>query len=185
MLKYINEGILLGKKINKNSNLLLNEESDGDEGNFPLKKYKQNNYKDEEKLGIFNYKYKFSETLESNKETFWQINEKKRKMVIDSSLKETKSKVIIKNFLNKLLNIPNLKKYIFEEKCEISWSSISDKLKTYSNDDLKNQWNKLLNDLNLNKQFLLRQDYKMISYIMRNEFESIEDVNFKKIRNKL
>lgn len=131
------------------------------------------------------YKYKFSENLEANKDILWEVNKKKGKMVIDSSLKETKSRVIVKNFLNKLLNLENLDKYINEEKKEISWSIISEKIKIYSQDDLKNYWAKLLKDLNLDKKCMISQDMKMINYIHRNGFESIDEINFSKIKNKM
>jgi len=131
------------------------------------------------------YKYKFSENLEANKDKLWEINMKKRKMVIDSSLKETKSRVIIKNFLNKLLNLESLDKYINEEKKEISWSIIAEKIKIYSKDDLKNYWAKLMKDLNLDKKCMISQDMKMINYISRNGFESIDEINFSKIKNKM
>lgn len=106
-------------------------------------------------------------------------------MVIDNSLKDTKSRILIKNFLNKLLDLENLDKFINEEKKEISWSIISEKIKIYSKDDLKNYWAKLLKDLNLDKKCMISQDLKMINYIHRNNFESLEDVNFSKIKNKL
>jgi len=93
--------------------------------------------------------------------------------------------VIIKNFLNKLLNLENLNKYINEEKTEISWSIISEKIKTYSSDDLKNQWSRLLKDLNLDKKCMIIQDLKMINYIVRNGYENIDEVNFSKIKNKM
>lgn len=131
------------------------------------------------------YKYKFSENLEANKDKLWEINKKKGKMVIDSSLKETKSRVIIKNFLNKLLNLESLDKYINEEKKEISWSIIAEKIKIYSKDDLKNYWAKLMKDLNLDKKCMISQDMKMINYISRNGFESIDEINFSKIKNKM
>jgi hypothetical protein len=106
-------------------------------------------------------------------------------MIIDSSLKETKSKIIIKNFLNKLLNLENLDKYINEEKKEISWSIIAEKIKIHSKDDLKNYWGKLLKDLNLDKKGMISQDLKLIDYIYRNGYDSIDEVNFGKIKNKM
>lgn len=123
--------------------------------------------------------------MEANKDKLWEINHKKEKMIIDSSLKDTKSRVLIKNFLNKLLNLENLGKYINEEKKEISWTIIAEKIKIYSKDDLKNYWAKLLKDLNLDKKCLLTQDMKMINYIYRNGFDNIDEVNFSKIKNKL
>ena len=93
--------------------------------------------------------------------------------------------MIIKNFLNKLLNLENLDKYVNEEKREISWSIIAEKIKIYSSDDLKNHWAKLLKDLNLDKKCMITQDLKMINYIFRNGFETIDEVNFSKIKNKM
>ncbi len=114
---------------------------------------------------IFLYRYKFSENLEERKECLYEMNETKGKMVIDSSLKEEKSRIIIKNLLNKLLDLENLQRFLFEEKnkSEISWSIVADKIKFYSVDDLKNQWNKTLKDLNLEKKCMLIQDLKMIN----------------------
>ena len=86
-------------------------------------------------------------------------------MIIDSSLKEEKSRIIIKKLLSRLLNLENLKKYLFEEKnkAEISWSVVADKIQTFSVDDLKNQWAKILKDFNLEKRCKLIQDLKMIN----------------------
>jgi hypothetical protein len=103
--------------------------------------------------------------LQEKNDSLYEIKENRRKMVIDSSLKEEKSRIIIKNLLTKLLNLENLQKFLFDEKnkAEISWSIIADKIKTYSRDDLKNQWNKILKDLNLEKKCMLIQDLKMIN----------------------
>lgn len=118
-----------------------------------------------ERNSIFLYKYKFSENLEVRKDCLFEIKESIRKMIIDSSLKGEKSKTIVKNLLLKLLNLENLQKFLFDEKnkIEISWSVIADKIKTYSVDDLKNQWNKILRDLNLEKKYMLVQDLKLIN----------------------
>jgi len=103
--------------------------------------------------------------LQEKNESLYEIKESRRKMVIDSSLKEEKSRIIIKNLLTKLLNLENLQKFLLDEnnKAEISWSIIADKIQTYSRDDLKNQWNKILKDLNLEKKCMLLQDLKMIN----------------------
>ena len=103
--------------------------------------------------------------MQEKNESLYEIKESRRKMVIDSSLKEEKSRIIIKNLLTKLLNLENLQKFLLDEKnkAEISWSIIADKIQTYSRDDLKNQWNKILKDLNLEKKCMLMQDLKMIN----------------------
>ena len=51
--------------------------------------------------------------------------------------------------------------------------------------DIKNQWSKLLKDLNLDKKCQITQDLKMINYIVRNGYENIDEVNFSKIKNKM
>ena len=110
------------------------------------------------------YRYKFSDNLEANKDILYEINEKKKKILIDSSLKQEKSRIIIKNLLNKIINYKNLHKFLFDDsKGEISWTTISEKIKNYSVDDLKNQWSKILRDLNLEKKCLIMQDLKMIN----------------------
>lgn len=121
-----------------------------------------NNYDDN--LSIFLYKYKFSDKLEETKDVLYEIGENKNKMVIDASLKEEKSRIIIKNLLNKLLNHENLQKMLFNESknFEISWSTIAEKIKHHSIDDLKTQWMKILKDLNLEKKCMIIQDLKMI-----------------------
>lgn len=103
--------------------------------------------------------------MQEKKDVLYEIRENRNKMVIDSSLKEEKSRIIIKNLLTKLLNLENLQKFLFDEKnkTEISWSVIADKIKTFSRDDLKNQWTKILKDLNLEKKCMLMQDLKMIN----------------------
>lgn len=133
--------------------------------NKKSKKSSKSENSEDEVNSIFLYKYKFSDSLQEKKDILYEIRESNRKMVIDSSLKEEKSRIIIKNLLSKLLNMENLQKFLFDDKnkAEISWTVIADKIKTYSRDDLKNQWNKILKDLNLEKKCMLMQDLKMIN----------------------
>jgi len=86
-------------------------------------------------------------------------------MIIDSSLKEEKSRAIMKNLLAKLINFENLQNFLFDEKnkAEISWTIVAEKIITYSRDDLKNQWNKILKYLNIDKKCILIQDLRMIN----------------------
>lgn len=105
--------------------------------------------------------YKFSSSLEQNENVLFKLYEEKEKFCIDSSLKDEKSKLIIKNILKLLLDFDVMSK-ILDKKLEISWSYVSEKMVFFSSEDCKNHWMKILREFGLDKKSEVRKDLKMI-----------------------
>jgi hypothetical protein len=110
---------------------------------------------------IFKYVFKFKKNIEKEFKTAYVINEPEKKILIDMSLKEANSRIIIKNVVKLLLDSEVLEK-IVEDKFEISWSLISKKFSVYSPTDCKNNWDKILRDFDLVEKSQIRKDLKMI-----------------------
>ena len=104
-------------------------------------------------------------------------------VIIDSSLKEEQNETIILNFLKLILDFEQVEKLLSNGE-EILFTAISEKIKIKSRDDLRNYWTKITTDLGLTRKSKISQDLKMIKKIHKAEFiESIEDVDFKTIKN--
>jgi len=110
---------------------------------------------------LFKYSYKFRSDLEEKHNQISMFNESNNKFLIDSSIKETTSKVIIKNILKKLVDSDVLYD-IVDKNVEISWSFVSEKMKIYSASDCQNNWDKILREYGLEKRTKLNRDLKMI-----------------------
>ena len=109
--------------------------------------------KDYNKYDFFRYIYKFSNNVDEKYGNVFKIIEdenenKKTKFLIDSSLKEDTSNIIIKNTLKKIINLDKLSS-IVEDKVEIAWSIISNKIEFYSVDTCRNVFRKVLNIFNI------------------------------------
>ena len=83
------------------------------------------------------------------------------KFLIDSSIKDTDSRIIIRNILKLIVDIEVLQK-IHESKVEISWGAISNNYSAYSASDCKNSWDKILREFILFERSILRKDLKMV-----------------------
>jgi hypothetical protein len=125
-----------------------------------LLKYVQNWISDQG-LEIFKYTYKFKKDLEDKCKSAYFISEEEKKFLIDSTLKESPSRVIIKNILKKLINLDVLAK-IVEDKIEISWNSLAEQFITYSAQDCKNNFEKILRDFDFMEKSLIKKDLKMV-----------------------
>ena len=136
----------------------------------------------EKKYPIFNYAYKFKENVDNNYNVIFTLNKNNDKFLIDSSLKEEKSKVIIKNILKRLIKKDTLSS-IIENKVEISWSQISSKIKFFSVDDCRNQWNQLLKNFEILEMEENKRDYKLIKKIYNSSFDNIDYFDFKTVHN--
>jgi hypothetical protein len=128
-----------------------------------LLKYIQSWLNDDEEekfFEILKYTYKFKSLPEENNAAY-VINESENKMTIDKCLKESSSKIIIRNILKVIVDGDILEK-IIELKKEISWNTISSKFGIYSAMDCKNNWDKILREFDLYERSQLRKDLKMI-----------------------
>ena len=110
---------------------------------------------------IFKHSYKFRDDLEEKHDLVFFFKESSGKFLIDSSCKESSSKVIIKNILKKLVDSAVLYD-IVDNNVEISWSFVSEKMKLYSAIDCQNNWDKILREYGLEKRTKLNKDLKMI-----------------------
>jgi hypothetical protein len=116
---------------------------------------------DNDECVILKYPYKFKNNLEKKKGAVFFYDSDQNKFLIDSIMKETTSKVLIKNILKKLVDSDTLFK-IVDNNMEISWSFVSEKLKIYSATDCHNNWDKILREYGLEKRTKLNKDLKMI-----------------------
>jgi hypothetical protein len=116
---------------------------------------------EDEPIEILNYDFKFKNDLEEEKSTCYFVDQEKNKFFIDSSIKETERRIIIRNILKLLINFEVLEK-IVEQKMEISWSVISSKYSNFSQTDCSNNWEKILREFNLVEKSALRKDLKMV-----------------------
>ena len=91
----------------------------------------------------------------------FRYDESKEIFKIDSSIKDERSKCIIRNIFKHLINLSAISK-IIENKLEISWTVISNNIKTLSFDDCKNEWAKIIKDFGLDEMITKKRDYKMI-----------------------
>lgn len=82
-------------------------------------------------------------------------------LIIDPDLKDERSEVIILNFLKIIIDFSGLEKLITSGE-DIMYSTLSDKIKTKSFDDIKNFLNKILNELGLSRKAKIKQDLKMV-----------------------
>jgi hypothetical protein len=110
---------------------------------------------------LLKHPYKFRCDLEEKYNQVFTFNESNNKFLIDSSVKESNSKVIIKNILKKLVDSDVLYD-IVDKNVEISWSFVSEKMKIYSASDCQNNWDKILREYGLEKRTKLNKDLKMI-----------------------
>lgn len=116
---------------------------------------------EERELPIFKYVYKFNTDLEKNEKQLFKIIEEKNKILLDDSVREEQSKIIIKNLLAKMLNVDILQKIAYDE-IEISWSFVSMKIKVFSADDCRNNWSFILRLFDLDRKCEIKKDLKMI-----------------------
>lgn len=114
---------------------------------------------DENEVKILKCQYKFNDNLENQTGNLYFDSGQKFK--IDSSLKEEKSKIIIKKILAEILDFDSISEILSNNE-EISWSFIADKMKNYSADSSRNQWTKIIRDFNLEKKCEIRKDIKML-----------------------
>jgi hypothetical protein len=116
---------------------------------------------DEQEFKIFTHIYKFNDELEKKEQKLYRIDEENKKIIIDESAKEEKSKIVIKNLLSKIINKEVLQKIAYDE-VEISWSFISMKIKTFSADDCRNNWYYILRLFKIDKKCEIKKDLKLI-----------------------
>lgn len=126
-----------------------------------VQEWLSNDDTEEANYEIFRHSYKFRNDLEEKHDVVFLLNESSQKFLIDSSCKESSSKVIIKNILKKLVDSDVLYD-IVDKKVEISWSFVSEKMMIYSAIDCQNNWDKILREYGLEKRSKLKKDLRMI-----------------------
>jgi hypothetical protein len=127
-----------------------------------LVKYVQSYLSSEDDIiEIFNYDFKFKKDLEQENNVCYLIDKERNRFLIDSSIKDTTSRIIIRNILKLLLNLDALEK-IVEQKMEISWSFISSKYENFSHTDCANNWEKILREFDLVEKSVIRKDLRMV-----------------------
>ena len=147
-----------------------------------VENYINDDKSNEKEYPIFNYVYKFNDNVDNNYNVLFIFNEKKNKFLIDSSLKEEQSKIIIKNVLKRLINKETLFQ-IIKNNVEISWSIISSKILFFSVDDCRNEWNKLLKNFEILEIEENKRDYKLIKKIYDSSLIDIEYFDFNLVNN--
>lgn len=114
---------------------------------------------DDTSRSITNYSVKFVKM--ENTDDVLRIDNEQSIMLIDKEIKKDCNKIRIYNLLKRYININELTKLV-EEKIEISWTTISARMKSYSYDDCKNKFNEIISYFNIDKKCSLRKDIKMI-----------------------
>ena len=127
-------------------------------------------------IDIFKHSYKFRDNSEMN----YKIQD--NVLVIDKSLKNITSDLIIKNVLRICVDFDALTDFI-DEKKQISFTYISDKLKSKSYDDCKNYYNMLTDYFCLSFRSNLKKDIRMFKIIVKEQPDSIEEISFDLIKN--
>ena len=144
--------------------------------------------KDYNKYDFFRYIYKFSNNVDEKYGNVFKLikdenDNKKTKFLIDSSLKEDTSNIIIKNTLKKIINLDKLSS-IVEDKIEIAWSIISNKIEFYSVDTCRNVFRKVLNIFNIESISAKKKDLLLVNKIIDLDYENLEDINWEYIKAK-
>ena len=114
---------------------------------------------DDTNRSLANYSVKFVKM--DNVDEVLKIDQEESIMYIDKEMKKDSNKIRIYNLLKIYININELTK-IVEEKIEISWTTISARMKSYSYVDCKNKFIEIINYFNIDKKCSLRKDIKMI-----------------------
>ena len=136
----------------------------------------------ENEIKLFKYEYKFSKNLDKNFNVLFKYFDDKNKFYIDSSIKEEKSKIIIKNILKEIINFEILEEIYSNKK--INWSNISNKILFFSIDDCKNEWNKIIREFEINNRESKKRDLKLINKIIKSGIDDINFINYENIHNK-
>ena len=119
----------------------------------------KNSIGDDINRSLANYAVKFVKM--DNVDEVLKIDQEESIMYIDKEMKKDSNKIRIYNLLKIYININELTK-IVEEKIEISWTTISARMKSYSYVDCKNKFSEIINYFNIDKKCSLRKDIKMI-----------------------
>ena len=138
------------------------------------------------KYDFFRYVYKFSKSVDEKYGNVFKLikdEEGNEKFLIDSSLKDDTSNIIIKNTLKKIINLDKLSS-IVEDKVEIAWSIISNKIEFYSVDTCRNVFRKVLNIFNIESISAKKKDLLLVNKIIDLDYENLEDINWEYIKAK-
>ena len=138
------------------------------------------------KYNFFRYVYKFSKSVDEKYGNVFKLikdEEGNEKFLIDSSLKDDTSNIIIKNTLKKIINVEKLS-FIIEEKVEIAWSIISKEIEFYSVDTCRNSFRKILNIFDIESITAKKKDLLLVNRILDLDYENIDEINWEYIKAK-
>ena len=138
------------------------------------------------KYDFFRYVYKFSKSVDEKYGNVFKLikdEEGNEKFLIDSSLKDDTSNIIIKNVLKKIINVEKLSS-IIEEKLEIAWSIISKEIEFYSVDTCRNSFRKILNIFDIESITAKKKDLLLVNRILELDYENIDEINWEYIKAK-
>ena len=138
------------------------------------------------KYNFFRYVYKFSKSVDEKYGNVFKLikdEEGNEKFLIDSSLKDDTSNIIIKNVLKKIINVEKLSS-IIEEKLEIAWSIISKEIEFYSVDTCRNSFRKILNIFDIESITAKKKDLLLVNRILELDYENIDEINWEYIKAK-
>ena len=143
---------------------------------------------DNEKYDFFKYTYKFGNSIEEKYGNVFKLiidenNSKNNKFLIDSSLKDDTSRIVIKNCLKKIINLKKLSSLV-EDKVEISWSIVSKEIEFYSVDTCRNIFKKILNMFDIESIYAKKKDLLLVNKILDLEYENIDEINWDYIKAK-
>ncbi len=96
-----------------------------------------------------------------NEDEVMKIDEGTSTLYVDKQMKNECNKIRIYNLLKIFINLNELTKLV-DEKTEISWTTISTKMKCYSYDDCKNKFTEIKQYFNIDRKCALRSDIKMV-----------------------
>ena len=144
--------------------------------------------KNNKKYDFLRYTYKFSNNVDNKYGNVFKLikdenDNKNTKFLIDSSLKNDTSNIIIKNTLKRIINVDKLSSLI-EDKVEISWSIISNQIEFYPVDTCRNVFKKILSIFNIESIYAKKKDLLLVNKILDLDYENIEDINWEYIKAK-
>ena len=140
------------------------------------------------KYDFFKYIYKFANNVDIKYDNVFKLvkdddNSENTKFLIDSSLKDDTSRIIIKNALKKILDMPKLSALI-EDKVEIPWGTISAQIGFFSVDTCRNVFKKILNFFDIESVYGKKKDLLLVNRILDLDYENFDDVDWDYIKAK-
>ena len=141
---------------------------------------------EDDKYNFFKYIYRFNNNVDEKYGNVFKLVKDEngnKKFLIDSSLKDDTSYIIIKNILKKIIDSEKLSSLV-EEKVEIAWSIISKTIEFYSVDTCRNMFKKILNIFDIESITAKKKDLLLVNRILDLDYENIDEINWEYIKAK-